>query len=82
MMTHAGKNAREERLFIAGETGVVTLNISADALQKAGTRALAGTARPLLDTHPKDSILLQKHLLIHVHCCQEIGLDVHHLIDE
>lgn len=81
-MTRAGKNARKELLFIAGETGVVTLNISANVLQKARTRALAGPARPLLDTHPKDSILLQKHLLIHVHCCQEIGLDVHQLMDE
>lgn len=69
MMTRARKNMRKGRLFIAGETGVATLNISVNALQKARTRALASPARLLLDTYPKDSILLQRQLLIHVHCC-------------
>lgn len=82
MVAYASKNMRKGCLFIAGETGVVTWNIRVDALQKARTRALAGPARPLLDTYPKDFILFQRHLLIHVHCCQEISLDVQQLIYE
>lgn len=82
MVAHASKNMKKGCLFIAGETGVVTRNICVVALQKARTRALADPARPLLDTYPKDFILLQRHLLIYVHCCQEISLDVQQLIDE